>query len=88
MDYLLFTYPNCQKCEVLKEYLPQTGIEGEELNLTKKESKKRIREYISDLKRDEKGAIIIPTLIILDEGRLDAVLNSREELEDWLKSKA
>lgn len=88
MDYLLFTYPNCQKCEDLKKNLAETEIEGREYNLTLKESKLKIREYLDIIKRDDKGAIPIPTLLLQDEAGVPAVLNSREEFEDWLKSRA
>lgn len=87
MKYLLFTYPNCSKCEELKGYLKETTLEGEEYNLISKESKLKIREFLKDLKRDEKGTIIIPTLVLQDEGEVAAVLNTRQELEDCLKSK-
>ncbi len=87
MDYLLFTYPNCSNCEKLKNYLTDTSLDWQEYCLVEKESKKRIRDFLADIKRDESGGIIIPTLIALDEGALAGVLNSHEELDDWLKSR-
>jgi glutaredoxin len=87
MEYLLFTYPNCPKCEELKKYLGETTSEWGEYNLVQKESKLKIREFLGVLKRDSKGAIIIPTLVIRNEGGVKAVLNNRQELESWLKSK-
>ena len=62
-------------------------MEWQEYNLTQKESKMKIREYLSEIKRDEKGGIIIPTLIAREKQDVSAVLNSHEELDDWLKSK-
>jgi hypothetical protein len=47
----------------------------------------KIREFLDVLKRDDKGGILIPTLIILDDGDIEAVLNTREEFEDWSRSK-
>jgi len=88
MKYILFFYPNCPKCDRLKQCLKGTDIEGEEYNLILKESKLKIREFIKVIKRDIKGAIIIPTLILQAGGEVAAVLNNREELEKWLKSKA
>ena len=88
MEYLLFTYPNCSKCEGLKKFLKETSLTGQEYDLIFKESKLRIREYLKDIKRDDKGAIIIPTLILQDSGNVAAVLNNREELENWLKLRA
>ena len=87
MNYLLFTYPNCQKCEELKKYLVETELEGQEYSLILKESKLKIREYLDSIKRDDKGAIIIPTLLLQGEGGVTAVVNTREELEEWLRSK-
>ncbi len=87
MDYLLFTYPNCPDCEKLKNYLTDTPIEWQEYNLVQKESKMKIRDFLTDVKRDESGGIIIPTLVVQEEGALKTVLNSHEELDDWLKSR-
>jgi glutaredoxin len=88
MEYFLFTYPNCQKCGAIKELLAETDMEGGEYNLSQKESKLKIREFLSVLKRDEKGGIILPTLVLQEAGEISAVLNTQEELRDWLKSKA
>ena len=88
MEYLLFSYPNCRKCEQLKLFLQQSSLKGEELNLVHQEGKLKIRDYRQVLRRDDKGAVIIPTLILVEDGETRAVLNSQEELEDWLKSRA
>jgi hypothetical protein len=88
MEYFLFTYPNCEKCESIKTVLSETDLEGAEFNLSRKESKLKIREFLTILKRDEKGGIILPTLVLQEAGDVVAVLNTREELRDWLKSKA
>jgi len=87
MEYLLFSYPNCSNCEKLKNYLTDTPLDWQEYNLVQKESKMKIRDFLPDIKRDESGGIIIPTLIVLDDGALTAVLNSHEEMDDWLKSR-
>lgn len=87
MDYLLFSYPNCARCEALKNRLGAVDFGGEEYDLTCKDSKLKIREYLDVIHRDEKGGIIIPTLVLRADGRVVRVLNSREELEDWLRSK-
>lgn len=87
MEYLLFTYPNCSQCEALKKHLQEESIVVEEYNLVVKESKLRIREFLKVLKRDEKGGIVIPSLIIRDQDNVVAVLNNREEFENWSQSK-
>jgi glutaredoxin len=88
MEYFLFTYPNCSKCEEIKKYLGGADFEGQECNLVLKESKLKIREFLGCLKRDDKGAIIIPTLVLKENGEVVTVLNNCKELEDWSRSKA
>jgi glutaredoxin len=87
MDYVLFTYPDCQKCADLKAYLKHTPLKGQEMSLVQKEGKMRIREFLPLVKRDEKGSIILPTLVLLEGGRPAAVVNRAEELDLWLKSR-
>lgn len=62
-------------------------MEWEEYNLVQKESKLKIREFLGEIRRDDKGAIIIPTLVLQHEGDVQTVLNNKQELESWLKSK-
>lgn len=88
MDYLLFTYPNCEKCDKLKKLFGEKGVTYEEYSLVEPQGKTRIRDFIKMLKRDDKGGIILPTLILNDQGIVRAVLNSAEEFEAWSRSKA
>jgi glutaredoxin len=87
MQYILFTYPNCSQCDALKAHLNDNGYKSKEYNLTQKDSKMKIREFLDVLKRDDKGGILIPTLIVLDEGDIKTVLNTREEFEAWSQSR-
>jgi hypothetical protein len=88
MDYLIFTYPNCDKCEAFKSYLKGTTLQGQELSLVLKDGKLRVREFLSQIKRDEKGAIILPIFVLREDGRVLEVFNDHLELETWLKSRA
>jgi glutaredoxin len=91
MDYLLFTYPNCDKCEAMKDFLKTADtvpLRGEELSLVQKEGKLRVREFLGQIKRDEKGGIILPVLVVREEDRVLGIFNDRAELEGWLKSRA
>jgi glutaredoxin len=87
MDYLLFTYPNCAKCESLKNKLAETQTPYAEYSLTQTPGKAKIREFINVIKRDDKGAIILPTLVAHTQGIVRAVINSAEEFDGWSKSK-
>jgi glutaredoxin len=87
MDYLLFTYPSCTKCEALKKRLAETETAYAEYNLTQTQGKAKIREFLNVIKRDDKGAIILPTLVAHTQGIVRAVINSIEEFDGWLKSR-
>jgi glutaredoxin len=88
MDYLLFTYPNCQKCEDLKAYLRAAGIDARIYKVEEKEGRLKIREFLPSVKRDDKGSIILPTLVLQENGAVAAVVNNRQEHEAWLRSRA
>ena len=88
MDYLLFTYPNCPRCDRMKKALAERDIPYEEFSLAQPQGKTRIRDFVKALKRDEKGSVILPTLILNDQGIIRALMNSSEEVEAWWKSKA
>ncbi|HOI45488.1 MAG TPA: hypothetical protein PLX50_07745 [Candidatus Aminicenantes bacterium] len=88
MDYLIFTYPNCAKCDKIKKRLGEKKIAFQEYSLVQPQGKTKIRDFIKLVKRDSSGGIIIPTLILNDQGIVRAVINSVEELEQWLQSRA
>ena len=88
MDYLLFTYPNCVKCEAMKKTLAESQTAYAEYSLTSPPGKAKIREFLNVIKRDESGAIKLPTLIAHTQGIVRGVLNTAEEFEDWSRSKA
>jgi len=67
--------------------LSNRGIEYQEYDLTKKESKMKIREFLGVIHRDQTGAIILPALIIQEKGQVQKVVNSVEDLESWWSSK-
>ncbi len=87
MDYLLFTYPNCEKCDKLKKLLSKKEVPYQEYSLVLPQGRTRIRDFIKMLKRDDKGGIILPTLILNDQENVRAVLTSAEEFEAWSGSK-
>jgi len=87
MDFLLFTYPYCSKCEDMKAALREAAITAETQDVAEKEGRIRIRTFLPRIKRDAQGAIILPTLVCRDGDRVEAVLNTREELAAWLQSR-
>jgi glutaredoxin len=87
MDFLLFTYPSCDKCDRLKTALAEAETPYAEYSLTQSPGKAKIREFINVIKRDASGAIILPTLIGHTQGIVRTVLNSAEEFHEWSKSR-
>ncbi|HVP91266.1 MAG TPA: glutaredoxin domain-containing protein [Terriglobales bacterium] len=87
MDYLLFSYPNCNKCDAMKKRLAEAGVAYQEYGVTTPPGKAKIREFINVIKRDDTGAIILPTLVAHTQGIVRAVLNTAEEFEAWSRSK-
>ncbi|MBN1938179.1 MAG: hypothetical protein JW843_01235 [Candidatus Aminicenantes bacterium] len=87
MKYVLFTYPNCGKCDNMKSALKQASISMEVQDVAEKEGRVRIRTYLPQVKRDAQGAIILPTLVCQDGDRVDAVLNTPEEFTAWFRSR-
>ncbi|MDD8020055.1 MAG: glutaredoxin domain-containing protein [Acidobacteriota bacterium] len=88
MDFLMFTLPGCSKCDRLKGFIRASQLEAVEYDVSTKEGRSKIRDYIKILHRDKSGAVIIPTLIIEENGVPARALNLPEELEEWLKSRA
>jgi hypothetical protein len=87
MDYLLFSYPNCDKCEAFKIFLKGTVLQGQEFNLVQKESKLRVREFLDRIKRDESGGMILPIFVLRQDDQVLGIFNDPLELENCLKSR-
>jgi len=65
-----------------------TPLQGEGLSLVEKAGKMRLREYLGLIKRDEKGAIILPVFVLREEGQVKGIFTDYMELDCWLKSRA
>jgi hypothetical protein len=87
MDYLLFTYPNCDKCEAFRTYLGASGLSGAEYNLTLRESKLKVREFLDRIQRDKHGAMVLPIFVLRESESVLGIFNNPLELESWLKSR-
>jgi glutaredoxin len=87
MDYLLFTYPNCDRCAAFKDFLKNIPLQGQELNLVQKESKLRVREFLDRIKRDESGGMILPIFVLRHDDQVLGIFNDPGELENCLKSR-
>jgi hypothetical protein len=72
----------------MKKRLTETGTPYQEFGLTSPPGKAKIREFINVIKRDEKGAIILPTLVAHTQGIVRTVINTAEEFDGWSRSKA
>jgi len=67
MDYLLYSYPNCSKCEKVKEYFKEKGIKYREINAGIGEGRVKFRDFYSKnkdkIQRENDGAVLLPVLV-------------------------
>ena len=80
MDYKLFTFPSCEPCADIKNYLNEKGIKYEEINIGLSSNKKNpfwLAIYMTQtLKKDEKG-IILPILAKFNEDNLEKIAQNQ-----------
>ena len=66
-SYAVYTLPNCEKCEEIKNFMKEKKIAYEEINVGSMEGmKKLVGLYINNKDKivlDEKGAIVLPILV-------------------------
>lgn len=64
MEPILYSFPNCGKCDEVKKYLKEKGIKYEEINAGLGEGRIKFRNFYSEnkdqIKRDGQGAIPLP----------------------------
>jgi glutaredoxin len=66
MVYTLFTFPNCEKCREIKNYLKEKQVKYEEVNAGLGEGRAKFRDFYSKnkdkIQRENDGAITLPIL--------------------------
>ena len=69
--YLLFTFPNCEKCEDVKDYLEKISISSDIINLKDPKGYKRFQNYYKELreklKRNEDNSVVLPVMLEVDD---------------------
>jgi len=92
VKYKVFTLPTCIKCPAVKDYLKQSGLEGQEINLKEKEGILELRKYYVLVKdkmpaRDAHGNLPLPIVLFFDEqDNIVHVANSLDEVQSAVKS--
>ena len=83
MKFKIFTFPNCEKCEEVKECLKNE--ETEVIDLKTPEGLKHFLEYYNKnrdaIKRDNNGQVLLPVVIIFDDEDIVGITQSVEELK-------
>jgi hypothetical protein len=81
MEYKLFTFPNCNHCTSIKEYLDERKIVYEEINIGSRTGKKssvwKTVYGTQGLEANENG-LILPILAEINEGKLERVAQNEE----------
>jgi glutaredoxin len=72
MEYILYSYPNCPKCENVKKYLKEKGIKYEEINAGRGEGREKFRKFYyknkDRIQREKEGGVSLP--IFINEGKI------------------
>lgn len=90
--YKIFTTVGCDKCEMVKQYLKDEGISGEEVSITEDEGVAELRQLYPKIKdmveRDDTGSLPIPLIIFFDDNNeIIAVKHKQEEIEAFVDEK-
>ena len=88
--YKLFTFPNCAKCEEVKEFLKEQPFSGAIIDLKSEEGNKQFREYYSiksikeNIKRDDAGALKLPIVMLMNGNNVISTVQGVEETKSLL----
>lgn len=67
MEYTLYSFPNCQKCDEVKKYFKEKGIKYDEINAGLGKGRDEFREFYyknkNKIQREKDGAVMLPVLV-------------------------
>ena len=75
--FLLFTTSFCPKCPSAKKLLDSSGINYEIINASAPEGLEKARKY---------GIAQVPTLVVLEEGKVISKAHDIDEIENEIKN--
>jgi len=84
-SYKIFTFPHCDKCEEVKEFLSNGEIEGKTIDLKSPEGNKEFRQHYTDksirsnIKREEDGTLKLPIVMFMGNGCVVSTAQGIEE---------
>ncbi|HLC96688.1 MAG TPA: anaerobic ribonucleoside-triphosphate reductase [Candidatus Nanoarchaeia archaeon] len=81
----VFTFPDCHKCESIKEYLKDKDISKDIINLKTPEGNKEFRKFYANqkvkdsIKRLEGGTLQLPVVLFMRQGSVVSTAQSLDE---------
>lgn len=82
-SYKVFTFPNCDKCEQVKDYLKDKPFAGSIIDLKTPDGNKEFRKYYASLKnsikREDDGTLKLPVVLFLNK---DNVVSTAQGIEE------
>ena len=86
--FKLFSFPDCDKCETVKDYLKTTTLTGEVVDLKSPEGNKIFQGYYrdirNDLKRNDDNTVILPVVLALDtDGKVMNVAQTLDAVKSF-----
>ena len=88
--YKIFTFPHCDKCEEVKEFLKDKPVKGHIIDLKTTEGNKEFRNHYSDrsikeqIKRMEDGTLKLPIVMFMSQGKVVSTAQSLDETKSIL----
>jgi len=89
MEYKLFTFPNCERCHAVKDYLKSINVVYSEHNLGMRDGKKEFGKVLmgpfgTQLKKDEHG-IVMPILARMNDSGIEAIAQEMDDVKALFK---
>jgi glutaredoxin len=88
--YKIFTFPNCEKCKEVKDFLKDKDVLGEVIDLQSAEGSKLFRNFYSDKKlresieRDHSGSLKLPIVLFMNQEQVVSAAQSLEQTKSIL----
>ena len=85
----IYTFPNCEKCHEVVDFLKAKGVEYREVNAASLDGRNEFREFSKEyrgfLDSDDKGFILLPIIAAGEDGQ-KRIYQGKKGLEEFLEN--
>ena len=83
-NYMLFTFPHCDKCDTVKSYIKDKNMTGETVDLKDPDGYKSFQGYYRNirdqLKRNDDNSVVLPIMLMLDDEQ--KIINIAQSIDE------